>query len=261
MAPFADTELYHRGAATMLACWGENARGSAGAALLRLGGVAAAVFPSEPERAVYNNALIERDLGGEERAGAIDAMERAYAAAGIDRFAAWVHESDEGMRRELDGRGYRVVESTLAMGMALDGAPEPEPAATGAGAGARSPGETNVALDAPDWAEYLRLLGVPEDFLAGADPAAFQLLAARLEGENVATGMAFDHDGDCGVFNVGTLEPARRRGLGTALTARLLADARARGCLTASVQSTPIAEGVYARLGFRDLGRFLEFAP
>ena len=83
----------------------------------------------------------------------------------------------------------------------------------------------------------------------------------RLGGENVATAMAFDHDGDCGVFNVGTLEPARRRGLGTGLTARLVLDAAHRGCSTASLQSTAMAERVYAGVGFRDLGRILEYAP
>jgi len=73
--------------------------------------------------------------------------------------------------------------------------------------------------------------------------------------------MAFDHHGDCGIYNVGTLEPFRRRGLATALTAVLLRDAVARGCLTASIQATPMAEGVYASLGFRDLGRYLEYTP
>jgi ribosomal protein S18 acetylase RimI-like enzyme len=41
--------------------------------------------------------------------------------------------------------------------------------------------------------------------------------------------MAFDHGSDCGIYNVGTLEHARRRGLGTALTAYLVHDALARG--------------------------------
>ena len=72
--------------------------------------------------------------------------------------------------------------------------------------------------------------------------------------------MAFDHDGDCGVMSVSTLEPGRRRGLATALTARQLHDALARGCTTASVQSTAMAERVYARVGFRNLGRFLEYS-
>jgi hypothetical protein len=42
---------------------------------------------------------------------------------------------------------------------------------------------------------------------------------------------------------------------------RLLRDAVDRGCTTASLQSTPMAEGVYAAVGFRDLGRFIEYVP
>jgi len=41
----------------------------------------------------------------------------------------------------------------------------------------------------------------------------------------------------------------------------MLRDAAARGCTTASVQATPMAEGVYASVGFRDLGRYLEYTP
>ena len=49
LAVIADSNLYARGNATLLASWEAYARGSAGAALHRLDGVAAAVFPSEPE--------------------------------------------------------------------------------------------------------------------------------------------------------------------------------------------------------------------
>jgi hypothetical protein len=49
--------------------------------------------------------------------------------------------------------------------------------------------------------------------------------------------------------------------VGTALTALQLHEARERGCATASLQSTPVAEGVYAALGFVDLGRYLEYVP
>jgi hypothetical protein len=73
-----DNGLYLRGAATLPASWEEYARGSAGDALKGLDGVSAAVFPSEPERAVYNNALLDRDLGPTEHAAPVDAMEAAY---------------------------------------------------------------------------------------------------------------------------------------------------------------------------------------
>jgi hypothetical protein len=111
-----DNDLYIRGAATLVASWEEYARGSAGAALKRQDGVSAAVFPSDPERAVYNNALLDRDLGQTERAAAVDAMEAAYDSAGVDRYAARVHESDEGMRAELSGRGYAPEGSTPGNG-------------------------------------------------------------------------------------------------------------------------------------------------
>jgi hypothetical protein len=94
----SDADLYLRGAETLVASWQEYARGASGAAIRRLPGVVAAIFPEAPERLVYNNALVERDLTAAERSNALDAMEAAYAAAGVTRFAAWLHGSDYGMR-------------------------------------------------------------------------------------------------------------------------------------------------------------------
>ena len=246
MTEFSAAELYRRGAATLVASWEAYARGAPGAAVQRAPGVVAAVFPHEPERCVYNNALLERDLAAAERADALDAMAAAYAAAGVRRFAAWVHENDAAMRVDLERRGYTLDMSTRMMGMALADIRLPRP---------------EIELGSLDWCEYLRLFGLPPGLLAGADLSAFHLLVARLGGEDVAAALAFDHGGDCGIYNVETLEPARRRGLGTALTALQLHDALARGCQTASLQSTPMAERVYAAVGFRDLGRILEYVP
>jgi ribosomal protein S18 acetylase RimI-like enzyme len=241
-----DADLYRRGAATLLASWEEYARGAEGAALQRLPGVAAAVFPHEPERSVYNNAVPDRRLSARDRSDTLDAMEAAYATAGVARFTAWVHESDHAMQHDLDRRGYRIDTTTRAMGMVLDEARPPWP---------------QIELAPPDWREHLRIAEVPPDFLANSDPAAYRVAVARLGGESVATAMAFELDGDCGIYNVGTLEHARRRGLGTGVTVALLHDALVRGCATASVQATPMAERLYAALGFRDLGRIIEYAP
>ena len=200
----------------------------------------------EPERAVYNNALLQRDLGAGDRSGALDAMETVYATAGVAHFAAWVHESDEPMRAELERRGYTLDTTTRAMGMELDDIALPRP---------------RIDLGPADWPEYLRMDGLPPDFLRAADHAAFHLLAARVDGEMVAAALAYEFGDDCGIYNVGTVEKARRRGLGTALTTAQVYAARARGCRTASLQSTPMAERVYAAVGFRDLGRILEYVP
>ena len=241
-----DADLFRRGAETLVASWEEYSRGAVSAFVQRFPGVAIAVFPNKPERAVYNNALLVRNLPIPERANAVDAMEASYTTAGVGGFAAWVHESDEAMRTDLKQRGYTLDTSTRAMAMPLDDIRLPRP---------------DVELAPPDWLEHLRLAGVPPNFLRGADPHAYHILIARLGGENVATAMAFDHEGDCGIYNTGTLAHARGRGLATALIALHVHDARARGCQTASLQSTEMAERVYAAVGFRDLGRFLEYVP
>ena len=173
-------------------------------------------------------------------------MEAVYAAAGVTRFAAWVHESDPAMRAELERRGYTLDTTTRAMGMALDDIAVPRP---------------RINMGPADWLDYLTMDGLPPDFLSTANHAAFHLLAARIGDEMVAAALAYDFGGDCGIYNVGTVEKARRRGLGTALTAAQAYDGRDRGCRTASLQSTEIAERVYAAVGFRDLGRILEYVP
>ncbi|HET7446188.1 MAG TPA: GNAT family N-acetyltransferase [Solirubrobacterales bacterium] len=251
MADPTAADLYDRQLATLLASWEANARGCADAAVLRPGGVAAAVFPTGAERDVYNNAVLARGLGPDARAVAVAAMESAYAAAGVGHFAAWTDDGDAGMQAELTGRGYAIAETTRVMAMSLD---DFDPLETD---------PVGVVVGPAPWAMYLKYLhglGLPEDLLAGVDAGAYRVVAARVGEETVATGLAFEHDGDCGIFNVSTLEPFRRRGIAAAVTARLIAAARTAGCTTASLQSTPIAEGVYARLGFRYLGRFLEFA-
>jgi ribosomal protein S18 acetylase RimI-like enzyme len=246
MSVLTGVSLYLRNVGTLLASWEEYARGATGAAVQRLPGVATAVFPNEPERSVYNNALLDAGRSAADRDQALAEMEAAYAEAGVSRFAAWVHEGDVAMRTDLLRRGYTFAETTRAMGMSLDDIRLPRPA---------------IELGPPDWSEYLRIIEGPPDLLAAADHGAFHVLVVRLHGENVAAGMAFDHEQDCGIYNVGTLEHVRRRGLGTALTALLVHGARDRGCRTASLQATAMAEHVYAAVGFRDLGRILEYVP
>ena len=199
------SDLYARGAATPRLVGGVRPRRGR-RALRRLDGVAAAVFPTGPERAFYNNALLDRDLGPPSARRRWTRWRRPTRPPGSTRYAAWVHESDEGMRAELSGRGYTIDGDDARDGHVARRhlAPAARDRARAAGLG-RVPARSSAC----------------RGLLSGADPSAFHILVARLDGESVATAMAFDHDGDCGVFNVTTLEDARRRGLGTALTARL----------------------------------------
>lgn len=74
----------------------------------------------------------------------------------------------------------------------------------------------------------------------------------------LATVLGYIGARDCGIYNVVTVPHARRRGLGTALTALHLHEARDRGCTTASLQATEMSERLYAAVGFQDLGRFID---
>src|SRR4051812_44095825 len=198
---------------TALACWAEYARGVDGAFVQG----DTAVFPHEPERGVYNNAVLDGDL---------PAVEALYARAGVDRFAVWVHERDSASQTALQARGYVVEETTLAMGMSLDALTLPR---------------TQLDLVTPPWDEYLATFDLPAGLLAGSERRGLRLLAARVDGELAATVLTFDHEGDCGVYNVTTVEHARRRGLATTLTAYALHDAVGRGCRTATLQATAMA--------------------
>ena len=241
-----DADLYRRGCQTLLASWEEYARGALDAAVEHLPGVTAAVFPREPERDVYNNALLDRDLAARERTDALESIAAVYASAGVHRFAVWVHETDVAMRYDLERRGYALDTTTCAMGMVLDSSSTPR---------------LEIEFVPADWSEYLSYERLPPNFLSRANHASLHVLVHRIDGDIDSGALAYDFDGDCGIYNVGTIELARRRGLATAATAAQLRDALARGCQTASLQSTPTAERIYTALGFRNLGRFLEYVP
>jgi ribosomal protein S18 acetylase RimI-like enzyme len=246
---FTDGDLYNRMAANLLASWTRYADGSTGASVIRIPAAAMGVFPEGPERSVYNNALLSRDLGPSEAAQAVMQIAEVYADAGVDRYAVWAHESEVAALDELRRGGFRVDTRTRAMAVSLDEISPPRP---------------EIELGPSDWSEHRRYLlaaGVPEGLLAGVDGDAFQVLTARLDGRMVATAIAYDHNGDCGIYNMGTLPHARRRGLGSALTMLHVRQARERGCVTASLQASEMAERVYAAVGFRDLGRFIEYVP
>jgi len=238
--------VYCRGIETLIASWQAYARCTTGASVQRAPGATIAMFPGEPERGVYNNTVLDLNLGQHDRADALESTRAAYDTAGIDRFAVWVHESDRAMQCDLERLGYRLDTTTRAMGMPLESIHLPEP---------------EMELRPLEWSDYLRVFDLPAGLLANGDHDSLHLTVAWLDGEPVASALAFDQAGDRGIYNVGTLPHVRRRGLATTLTAHLLHEAKTRGCDSASLQSTPMAERVYAAAGFRDLGRFLEYVP
>lgn len=78
---------------------------------------------------------------------------------------------------------------------------------------------------------------------------------ASLDGEVVATATMVAASGAAGIFGVATTEPARRRGVGTAVTAAAVAAGLEQGCDLAYLQASSMGFSVYRRLGFRSVAR------
>jgi GNAT superfamily N-acetyltransferase len=207
-------------------------------------GVMAAIVPELADRSVVNCVVYDHAASLGARLGAIAA---AYDEAGVRAWTVWTPESDHAAIRTLEAAGNVLDAEPTAMGRELDGIEAP-------GAGELdllpepAPGDVaDVLAPVYGWDTAARAL-------VRWHPGYHPYLALA-DGRPAVTLAVHDHDGDAHVTLVGTLEAARGRGLATLLLRRALADARDRGCTTTTLVATKMGRPVYARLGYRDLGR------
>ncbi len=84
------------------------------------------------------------------------------------------------------------------------------------------------------------------------DDLPWRYYLGRLEGKPAATSELFVDEGVAGVQYVVTLPELRRRGIGTAMTLRVLREARVMGYRVAVLTASPEGIGSYRRIGFRE---------
>ena len=80
------------------------------------------------------------------------------------------------------------------------------------------------------------------------------------DGEPVVSGLGWRTGRTIGVYSIATVEAARRRGYGAAMTGHVVADGRAAGCDVAALQASEVGRRIYERLGFRTVVRYAAYA-
>jgi GNAT superfamily N-acetyltransferase len=80
-----------------------------------------------------------------------------------------------------------------------------------------------------------------------------------VNGDPVVSGLGWRTGRTVGVYSIATIESARRRGYGAAMTARVVADGLLAGCDVAALQASEMGRPIYERLGFRTVVRYAAY--
>lgn len=225
-------DAFGRYLASLVGSWRALAAPHPDATVVEDAGFVAARFPSHD--VLCNAVLLD--------AGALDEVISLYA--GIGPYAVWALDDDPALREALEAAAFRPEATTRPMHCRLD-APVREQAFW----------PVQVQRDV-DPAPITALNGVGPELLEGVPG-----MRTYLTGDGACGLVTIPVADDINVSFVATAPAARRRGLATALVGAALDDARADGFVSASLQATPMAERVYARLGFRPVGRWQEWVP
>jgi GNAT superfamily N-acetyltransferase len=220
-------------------------------------GVIASVVPSAPRTALCNLVVGLADPTPTDLASIAD----EYAGAGVSAWWTWVHDDDDRTLAALHLTGYRPGASQCAMVLNLDELNAPDLA----------------DLDYDDTGDLATLGAVNSrsqpsgeglaDALTQRPPGLdLRVYQARDAGRVVCALATVDHAGpgdggatrgpDCGIYWVATDETSRRKGFASRLLGAALRDARKRGCVTSTLQASPMGTPIYGRLGYETLFTF-----
>lgn len=211
-------------------------------------GVVAGINPAAPDRSLFNAVAYESPDALREH---YDAVAAAYEAEGVRAWTVWVRAGDISTPEFLAARGHLFDYDPVAMAASMDEL--------------TLPGAGDLVWEETD---DLRMVGAINDTAFGFPPPAFEAILdrwpnkrwrgylARVDNRPVSALLTCDTaDGDCSITGVATLPEYQGRGLATRLMAVALRRAQARGMTSTSLQASPSGTRVYARLGYRDLGR------
>ncbi len=247
---FGDSELLAQQTANQRGFYRALAHGSVGSRLIALnGGVQATVAPVRPWYSIFNSVLYTEPGA---LISALPQLAREYEAAGSKAWTVWVPPTDTATPSALEAAGHVLDSTPMLMGASIS----------------EIDLDQQLELDlhaAPTWRMVATCNdlahGVIEDWSMAAlveriDDPPTHCYAATLHGKVACALLAREHDRDCYFWFVATIPEARGVGLASELVRVALRAARQRGCVTTTLESTAMAESMYANLGFRALGSY-----
>lgn len=193
-------------------------------------------------------------------------------AADVRSAVAWIKGRDVPYAVSIEGqRGPQLDSVLVEQGLRRTGELLPAMVLHPAPAPPRPPaGITVDRVDEADPDAFVRAIvegGLPPDLadrLFGrsfaSDPDV-RLFVARLDGRPVGTSIAIRTSDVVGVYAVGTVKEARRRGVGTASTWAAVAAGRDWGSDTIVLQSSEMGFRAYSAMGFRTVLNYSVYAP
>ena len=98
-------------------------------------------------------------------------------------------------------------------------------------------------------------------YAAFVDGDCVQPFVGRVEGEPAACGVLSTTGAAAGVYTIGVVESHRRRGIGEAMSRRVLRAGRDAGCEVGVLQAEGEALRLYEQIGFERVGTYHYFEP
>ena len=203
----------------------------------------------------FNGCVVTQEASAAELADSL-----AWIAARDVPFRVWVAEKLAARIAEVPISYGLEPAVSLYPGMVL--CPIPDPPTLSAGVSV-------VSIFEPSLEEFIGVLeesGLRAELARrlispsfAADPDV-QLFVGRLDGKPVGTSIAIRSGDASGVYNVGTLPGARRRGVGSAVTWAAVGVGKAWGCDTIVLQSSVMGLSMYEDMGFRTVAPYVTFA-
>ncbi len=247
LPPMTDAELTGRLRASLRDFKTLQARGGP-LRMLTLPGVWAFAAPAHPDNLFQQQVMYEdpRVL-----AEALASLEAWYREQQVPAWRVPVYPGDSHTVALLTRAGHRPEDSIPAMGLTLG---HPLPPQLPPGLTLEHPEALDEVLALNDFCYGQEHAGLFDSWRGPPPSPQLHAVLVREGGRPLAGAISLEQGDTAGIYLVATHPAARRRGLGALVMHVLHADARARGCAVAVLQSSDLGHGLYRRLGYRDLG-------